>query len=247
MADLLDDVHAELQAAGDKGAAHAPAPLQNATRDLGTQYVPASTDPNIKRESVAGSENSVAGVEENEPRKIEVNDQEKFENNADQVVPHELYHQWTNNLPPSLKAKIPASSAGDYAEPTVDSVNALHRQGKTLLDLPGEQGASIMAWASMHPDDQKVQAAVKPYLDDMRNTSLSVIQATGPNDKEINTRLRVPMGPQDDIPGMEGFQHHITPGSNKLITRPLAEQYVEKAKGHPVHARIMAAHDGHRF
>jgi hypothetical protein len=242
--DLLDDVHAE-QAAGDKGAAGAPQPLQDATRDLGVQYRPASTDPNIQRDAVAGSENSIAGVEENEPRQVEVNDEEKFENNADQVVPHELYHVWANNLPPSVRAKIPASTQADYAEPTVDSVNALHRQGKTLLDLPGEQGAQLMAWSAMHPDDRKVQAAMKPYLDDMRNTSLSVIQATGPHDKQINTTPRAPAGPRDDIPGMEGF--HITPGQNKLIRRPVAEQYVDKAKGNPAVARIMAAHDGHRF
>ena len=245
--DALDELHDSLQAAGEKGAAGAPEPLQNATKDLGVTYRQASTDPSIQRQSVMNSENSIASVEEGEPRQVEVNNPEKFEYNSDQVVPHELYHVFVANLPPAQRSRIPASSAGDYAEPTVEGVNTMRQQGKQLLDLPQERAAQLMAWASLHPDDQKVQAAVKPYLDDMRNLSPSVIQATGPNDKSINTRPRAPLGPRDDIPGMEAFQHHIVPGNNKLITRQVAEQYVDKANGHPVHARIMAAHDGHRF
>jgi hypothetical protein len=135
----------------------------------------------------------------------------------------------------------------DYKQPTAADLNAMRAKGMSLLDVPSEKGSQMMAWAALHPEDRKYQAAMKPYLDDMRKTSRSVIQPTGPNDKTINMHPRAPMAPADDIPGMEGFYHHVEPGQGKLIHRETASRYVEKANGNPAVARIMAAHDGHRF
>jgi hypothetical protein len=110
----------------------------------------------------------------------------------------------------------------------------MRRQGKKLLDVPDEKAAQMMSWAGNNPDDPKIQAAMKPYLDDMRELSLSTVRGTAPDrdggmleqarsdvrgsriplssvivparrasDNTINTRPRAPLGPSDEIPGME--------------------------------------------
>jgi hypothetical protein len=238
-----------IQQAGDVGATYAPAPLQRATEDLGVQYVKPPDDPNVVRQNeVSSGAKVIAGVEQGEPRQVDVEDPATFKANAQQVAPHELYHLWVGNLTPSVAARIPISkSMDDYKQPTAEDLNAMRAKGMTLLDVPSEKAGQMMAWSALHPEDQKFQAAMKPYLDDMRKTSPSVIQATGPNDATINTRPRAPLGPPDNIPGMEGFYHHIEPGANRLITRATAAKYVQKANGNPAVARAMAAHDGHRF
>jgi hypothetical protein len=237
-----------IQQAGDEGATYAPAPLQAATNDLGVKYVkPDTSDPNVQRQNTVEGGNAIASVEQGEPRQVEVDDPDKFKANAQQVAPHELYHLWAGNLTPSVAARIPTStSMDDYKQPTADDLNAMRAKGMTLLDVPSEKGAQMMAWSALHPDDKQYQKALAPYLDDMRKTSPSVILPTSPNDKIINTTPRAPGAPADNIPGMEDFYHHITPGGGRLINRDVAQQYMGKAKGNPAVARIMAAHDGHQ-
>jgi hypothetical protein len=194
----------ELQQEGQQAAAqNAPAPLQNATRDLNVQYRNAPQDTDSAVAAPAGYK-MVAGVEHGNPRAVDINDKPTLDAHADQVIPHELYHVWSNNLSPEEQARIPKSkSADDYKEPTVEDVTAMRAKGTKLLDVPNEKAAQMMAWAGRHPNDPKIQAAMKPYLDDMRGQSLSTIDATAPTDKNIATHPRAPMGPRDDIPGME--------------------------------------------
>jgi hypothetical protein len=203
--DDVDPSASELQQEGQGAAQNAPAPLQNATRDLNVQYTKPTSGQQSSIAQPAGYK-QVADVPHNDPRTVEVDDQGLFDEHAGGVVPHELYHVWSNNLPPQLKARIPTSkSFGDYGEPTVDQVNQWRSQGKTLLDIPSEKAAEMMRWASENRNDPQVQRAVKPYLDDMRGTPLSTVDATAPTDKQINTHPRAPIGPRDDIPGMEGL------------------------------------------
>lgn len=200
------DISHGLQEIGEQGLENAPAPLTNATRDVGVQFTPASKDNGPTQNTVQGV-NAVAGVQQGEPRQIQVDDPKAFAANKDLVAPHELYHVWQANLPPSLSAKIPAStSKDDYKYPTVDEMNQMRKDGKTLLDVPAEKAAQMMAYATHFHDNPDVQKAVKPFLDDMRKYGRSVVEATGPNDKDIRTKPRAPMGPSDDIPGMEGFR-----------------------------------------
>lgn len=199
----LDPSEVELQEEGQQAAQTAPAPLQNATRDLGVTYRSKSADALTSDVAPTSGQHMVAAVEQNDPRNIDITDQKAMDEHGNEIVPHELYHTWVNNLAPSDKARIPQSNNADYTEPTVDSVNAMRAQGKKLLDVPGEQAAQMMAWAGKNKNDPAVQKAVKPYLDDMRNTPESTIEGTAPSDKTINTHPRAPMGPRDDIPGME--------------------------------------------
>lgn len=136
-----------------------------------------------------GGKPVIASVAPNEPHKIEINDKGKWNQAPIQEKAHELTHLWQNQLPPKLQENMPADGQHPY---DLSNIDTLRSQGIKLHQLPREQAARIVQEWVANPS---ARARLQPWIDDMRTTPLSVMQPTGPNDKEINRNPRAPVPP----------------------------------------------------
>ena len=130
------------------------------------------------------------------PVNVEVNDPAKFMQDPRQVMAHEATHILQNNLPGPLQSRIPAdTTTGDPYN--IDNVDSLRKMGKTLFDLPREQGASVVQRYVANQDNPAERARLQPWMDDMKTAPLSITMPTAPDAKRMNMAPRPPGLPQN--------------------------------------------------
>ena len=134
--------------------------------------------------------NAVATVGEHEPHKIEINDIARFNKSPQQVLGHELTHLLFNQLSGTTMKAIPADNP--HAPYDISNVDALRKQGKKLWQLPQEQAATIV---QTYVADPSQRVRLGPWITDLNNAPLSIMQPTGPTDKTINRNVRPPAPP----------------------------------------------------
>ena len=133
---------------------------------------------------------AIASVPAHEPHIIEINDPKKFAMGPKQTVGHELIHLLQNNLAGPIQQAIPPD---DPKKPyDISDADALRKSGKKLWNLPKEKAATIVQYYIAFPD---ARARLQPWIDDLNYAPLSLVNPTGPNDKEINITPRVPPPP----------------------------------------------------
>lgn len=148
-----------------------------------------------------------AEVEKGEPHNIVFDHKTPLDDHTvQQLVAHEGVHIIQHNLPPEVAAKIPADDEKDpYNYGGAQGLINLRNQGGTILSLPREkQSAAIQYYVSQRPhvtgqDAADMDAAYKPYLDDLDKLPQSQIQPTSPDDKSgtIVTAPRAPTPPPE--------------------------------------------------
>jgi hypothetical protein len=133
----------------------------------------------------------------------------------------------------------------EYNYGGVEGLNAHRAGGGTFLTLPAEQQSRLIENLVRRPHDAELQKAAAPYIEDIRNTPLSQIMPTAPQssrtqlesfinqvrakvplagavpglhkgDDTIETKPRTPLGPRDDIPGMEQLSGKPAPSSDTM-------------------------------
>jgi hypothetical protein len=158
-----------------------PPELQRVENAVGVQYK--------LGKPVEGSD-SIASVAENEPHIIQVNNKARWNQSPAQVKAHEITHLWQAQLPGGIQSKIlPDNPKNPYS---LDRIDELRKQGHTLATLPREVGATIV---QMYVADPSQRKRLQPWIDDMANTPLSIMQPTSPSDKKINRTVRPPLPP----------------------------------------------------
>lgn len=166
-----------------------PAPIQ---RVLG------STGLNITQPGAYTNPQGLSGIASVDPKSvntIEVNDPKQFVGGGAQTLGHESTHLWQNNLPPSIQKQIPNDTSYP-TEPSIDQLQKLRSQGKTLVNVGREMGPTIIQsyiakGGSKAPAN--VQAAYAPWLKDMQTTPLSSIIPTASDAKGLNVTPRPPL------------------------------------------------------
>ncbi len=189
-----------LQSVGSKALEKAPQPLRRALGSLGTQFRE-EDGPTAPLAGGLGPDNRgmIAGVAKGSPNVVSVMQPETFRENAPQLVTHEGVHEWQNNLPPSIQAKIPADNAADpYNYGGTQHIQQLVHGGGSILDLPREQQAAAMQYGQA----QGMPEPYKSLAGTMDKVPLSTIDETDPNAKLINTHPRSPQVPPGSVPGM---------------------------------------------
>jgi hypothetical protein len=140
----------------------------------------------------AGSyrEAPIASVGEHEPHTVEINDLKKFKQGVLQTRGHEIVHLWRSNLPGPVQAKaLPDNPKDPY---NISNIDQLRAKGYDLSTIPQEVAATIIQTYIADPSQRK---RLQPWVDDMNRIPLSVMNATSPDQKGINTTVRPPVPP----------------------------------------------------
>jgi hypothetical protein len=132
----------------------------------------------------------IASVAENEPHRIEINDMEKFKRGSAQTIGHELTHLLFAHLASPVKAAVPPDSKTKPYD--ISDVDQLRSKGLKLWQLPQEKAASIV---QNYIADPAQRSRLGPWIHDLNNAPLSLVQPTGPQDKYINLTPRAPVPP----------------------------------------------------
>lgn len=133
---------------------------------------------------------AIASVGKHEPHTVEINDPAKFSRGVLQSKGHEIVHLWRNNLPgPIQAAALPDNPKDPY---NISNIDQLRAKGYTLATIPQEMAAMIV---QTYIADPKQRKRLQIWIDDMNKTPLSVVNATSPNQKGINTTPRPPVPP----------------------------------------------------
>lgn len=148
-----------------------------------------------------------AGVVKGDPHTIMFDHNTPLDDHTvQQLVAHEGVHIIQHNLPPEVAAKIPADDEKDpYNYGGAEGLTNLRKQGGTILSLPREkQSAAIQYYVSQRPHvtgqaAADMDAAYKPYLEDLDKLPQSTIQPTSPDDSSagIVTAPRAPTPPPE--------------------------------------------------
>lgn len=133
---------------------------------------------------------AIASVGEHEPHTVEINDPAQFRCGGLQTKGHEIVHLWRNNLPgPIQKAGLPDNPKDPY---NISNIDQLRAKGHTLATVPQEVAAMIVqTYIADHSQRKRLQV----WIDDMNKTPLSVMNATTPGQRGINTTPRPPAPP----------------------------------------------------
>ena len=131
----------------------------------------------------------IASVGQNEPHKIEVNDPAKFKQGP-QTLAHEVVHLALNQMAGPVRAAIPKDNP--KAPYDISGVDALRAKGLKIWQLPQEQAATIVQTYTADPSQR---ARLQPWISDLNNAPLSLVQPTSPQDKTINIKPRMPVPP----------------------------------------------------
>lgn len=142
--------------------------------------------------NAAPYKDAIATVGEHEPHNIEINDPARFSQGAAQTAAHEVIHLWQNQLPGKIQSQIPPDNPKKPYD--LSSIDALRKQGHTLATIPREQAATILQTYTADPSQR---ARLQPWVDDLNTTPLSIMNPTGPGDKQINRTVRPPAVPID--------------------------------------------------
>jgi hypothetical protein len=148
-----------------------------------------------------------AGVVKGEPHTILFDHNTPLDDyTVQQLVAHEGMHIIQHNLPPEIAAKIPADDEKDpYNYGGAQGLIDLRKKGGTILSLPWEkQAAAIQYYVSQRPHvtgqaASDMDAAYKPYLEDLDKLPQSTVQPTAPSDTSagIVTTPRAPTPPPE--------------------------------------------------
>ena len=133
---------------------------------------------------------AIATVNDHEPHKIEINDMERFRQGAAQTLGHELTHLLMSNLSGKTQSQIPVDSKTKPYD--ISGVDDLRKQGKKIWQIPQEQAATIV---QTYVADPAQRARLGPWIQDLNNAPLSLVQPTSPQDKNINIKPRMPVPP----------------------------------------------------
>jgi hypothetical protein len=152
-----------------------------------------------------------AGVVKGNPHTIMFDNNTPLDDHTvQQLVAHEGVHIIQHNLPPEVAAKIPADDEKDpYNYGGAQGLVNLRQQGGTILSLPREkQAAAVQYYVSQRPHvtgqaAADMDAAYKPYLDDLDKLPQSTVQPTSPDDTSgsIVTAPRAPTPPPEAYGG----------------------------------------------
>ena len=135
-------------------------------------------------------QDAISSVGKNEPHIVEINDPTRFALDPVQTKSHELIHLALNQLAGPLRNAIPKD---DPKRPyDISNVDELRKKGLKLWQLPQEQAATILQTYTADPRQRK---RLQEWVNDLNNMPLSVMNPTSPNDKGINTTVRVPVAP----------------------------------------------------
>ncbi len=172
-----------------------PPALERVQHAIGVRYVAGPPEIN------AHGSRAIASVGLHEPHIVEINDQENFNRGRLQTQGHEIVHLWRNNLPGPIQAKgLPDNPSRPY---DISNVDQLRAQGHTLATIPQEQAATIVQTYIADPSQRK---RLQPWIDDMNTTPLSVMNATDPQQRGINTTPRPPAPPIEAWTTLLGLQ-----------------------------------------
>lgn len=139
-----------------------------------------------------GGESVIASVAENEPHVIEVNDKARWNQAPLQERAHEVIHLWQSQLPGGLRNAAPPDDPNHPYD--MSKVDEWRAQGKNLATIPREVAARVIQTWVADPSQRK---KLQPWMDDLTKIPLSTMDATGPNDKTINTHPRLPVPPPE--------------------------------------------------
>lgn len=152
-----------------------------------------------------------AGVVKGNPHTIMFDNNTPLDDHTvQQLVAHEGVHIIQHNLPPEVAAKIPADDEKDpYNYGGAQGLINLRQQNGTILSLPREkQAAAVQYYVSQRPHvtgqaAADMDAAYKPYLDDLDKLPQSTVQPTSPDDTSgsIVTAPRAPTPPPEAYGG----------------------------------------------
>jgi 2'-5' RNA ligase/preprotein translocase subunit YajC len=195
---------AAIQARGTAALANAPQPLRRALSNTAVRFR-AESGPTQSIAAPQSRSANLAGVEENDPRTIDVMDQAAFDKAPEQIATHEGMHLWQNSLPPSIQAAIPKDNPSDpYRLPSTDDVSALLKRGGKITDLPREQQSVVAQYYTAqggdHSAPQHIRDTYGKLIGTMNSIPQSVIEGTDPDAAELNTHPRAPLPPAD-VPG----------------------------------------------
>ena len=193
-----------------RGSVHAVIPAQQT--DTSEHFPPelsrlvGSVDPNI----VTGKPydgpygKAIASVPAHDPHRVEINDPARYAQDPTQIKGHEVMHLIQNQLSGPQEKAIPPDDPNHPYD--LGNLDTLRKQGKTLLNLPREQQATVIQrWIAVPADRQKLQ----PWIDDLGKTQLSIMEPTDPSSKTINRAVRPPLPPLDAYKGQpeQPLQH----------------------------------------
>lgn len=140
---------------------------------------------------------AIAGVDPDHPNTLVVHDPVRFAASAPQTIAHESTHSWQENLPPAIQANIPGDDPGDPYSITPHELQSMRASGKTLLDLPREQQATLVQYYVSQGGTsapRSIRDTYEPWVNDMAKQPLSTILPTAPGEEGIETTARPPQG-----------------------------------------------------
>jgi hypothetical protein len=172
-----------------------PPAVSRVEHAIGVRYVLGPALPGSYREP------AIASVGEHEPHVVEINDLAKFKQGVQQTRGHEIVHLWRSNLPGPIQAKaLPDNPQNPY---DISQIDALRAKGYTLATIPEEQAATIVQTYIADPSSRK---RLQLWIDDMNKTPLSVMNATSPSNKTLNTTVRAPVPPIEAWTNLVGMK-----------------------------------------
>jgi hypothetical protein len=164
-----------------------PGPIKRVLHAAGATIKPATGADD-------GYHEAVASVSPDEPNTIQVEDPQRFAQNAAQTVAHEAFHVWRLNLPPHIRALAPQDDTDQYNYADPGTMRMLRAQGKRLWNLPEESGATAMQYYTSQGGEnapKAVRDAYGPWAKDME-APMSTMLPTPANAQELNTAPRPP-------------------------------------------------------
>ena len=168
----------------ESSEAELPSAVQRIQQAIGVRYVAGPARGGAHHAA------AIASVGEHEPHTIEINDPAKFKRGALQTEGHEIVHLWRNNLPGPVQTKALADNPGRPYD--ISNIDRLRAQGHDLSTVPQEVAATIIQRYIADPASRK---HLQVWVDDMNRVPLSVMNATTPSDKTLNTTVRPPTPP----------------------------------------------------
>lgn len=137
-----------------------------------------------------GGKDVIASVEQGEPRKIEINNKDRWNQAPLQERAHELTHLLMNQLAGPIRNAIPPDDPNHPYD--ISNVDQLRAKGMKLWQLPQEKAARLI---QQYVADPSSRARLQPWISDMGNAPLSLMDATSPRDETINRHPRAPLPP----------------------------------------------------
>jgi hypothetical protein len=182
----VDDRKFATQVSQEDKDAKIPPEIENLENHLDVRYKQGPHTENAHHES------AVASVSTTQPHLVEINDIDKFKKAPLQTRGHEIIHIAFNQLPSSLKSQVPPDDPNHPYD--ISQADQWRAQGKKIWQIPQEVAATLVQrWIAMPQERKKLQ----PWIDDLRQMPMSVINQTAPNSPGIVQTPRTPVPPVD--------------------------------------------------